>query len=290
MASSRSTKPRAMSVPSSRETVLWLMSVRCASSPREPRMAARRARRAARAHGRRTASVRPSSLIARGTLQPPPVCDSVFPIGNALADRATYHRAMSYLMTCPQLRRPRGHGLRASAASSPAGRASAPTPRELGAYNYFRRNVGRRPARVVVAPLRAAVRGSSPSATPAPTTCTGRRWPTRRPPREPAPGPARRAHRPRGARRLHLRRQARRGARGRHHRLRPLRQGPAHVLALLQVPPPARTAVLRRAVPQLPGGRRRRPRRACVHRARARGHGGSSTSTPPPASSTTSWP
>ena len=72
--------------------------------------------------------------------------------------------------------------------------------------------------------------------------------------------------------RFTLRRQAGRGARGRHDRLGAVRRRPADVLAQLQVPPPARPDVLRRAVPELPRRGRRRAGRARVHRAGPRGH------------------
>ena len=88
------------------------------------------------------------------------------------------------------------------------------------------------------------------------------------------PGPARRADRPPQRDPVHVRRQAGRGVRGRHRRLGAVRRRPAHVLAELQVPPPARAAVLRRPVPELHRRGRRRARRARVHRARPRGHAG----------------
>ena len=73
---------------------------------------------------------------------------------------------------------------------------------------------------------------------------------------------------------LHLRREERRGPRGRHDRLGAVRVRPAHLLAQLQVPPPARPALLRRPVPQLPRPGGRRARRARLHRAGARGDEG----------------
>ncbi len=71
-------------------------------------------------------------------------------------------------------------------------------------------------------------------------------------------------------RRVHLRRQARRGLRGRHDRLGALRVRAADVLALVQVPPPARRDVRVRAVHELARRRRRRARRARLRRAGAR--------------------
>ena len=88
------------------------------------------------------------------------------------------------------------------------------------------------------------------------------------------PRTARGAHRPRRRDHLHVRRQERGGARGRHDRLGAVRVRPAHLLAQLQVPPPPRPALLRRPVPQLPGAGGRRPRRARLHRAGARGDEG----------------
>ena len=94
---------------------------------------------------------------------------------------------------------------------------------------------------------------------------------------------------------LQLRRQGRDGARGRHDRLGAVRGRAAHLLAELQVPPPPRAHVLRRPVPQLPRAGGRRPRRARLHGAAARGHAGraheraarrsSSTRCAPPTSS-----
>ena len=55
--------------------------------------------------------------------------------------------------------------------------------------------------------------------------------------------------------------------RGRHDRLRAVRAGPPDVLALVQVPPPARRAVRLRAVRQLARAGRRAPRRARLRRA-----------------------
>ena len=60
--------------------------------------------------------------------------------------------------------------------------------------------------------------------------------------------------------------------RGRHDRLGAVRRRPAHVLPLLQVPPPPRPDVRRRPVPQLHLLGRRRPRRAGLRRAGPRGH------------------
>src|SRR3954464_8617160 len=91
-----------MSVPSSRETVLWLMSVRCASSlTRAPDGSSASASSSASARST-DASVRPSSLIARGTLQPPPVYARLAPIGNALAGTALYRAAVPLLPPCPR--------------------------------------------------------------------------------------------------------------------------------------------------------------------------------------------
>ena len=59
-------------------------------------------------------------------------------------------------------------------------------------------------------------------------------------------------------------------AAGRHGRLGPLPQRRPHVLALLQVPPPARPVLRVGRLPELPGDRRRRGRRA---RVRVRGEG-----------------
>ena len=62
--------------------------------------------------------------------------------------------------------------------------------------------------------------------------------------------------------------------RGRHDRLGAVRRRHAGVLALVQVPPPARPDVLRRPVPELPGRGGRRAHRARLHDADRAGHGG----------------
>ena len=85
---------------------------------------------------------------------------------------------------------------------------------------------------------------------------------------------ARRADRPRATRRLPLRREADRGLRGRHVRLRALRGRPADVLALVQVPPAARAALLHRPLPELHDGGGRRAERPRLRRAAARGRVG----------------
>jgi sarcosine oxidase subunit delta len=62
-------------------------------------------------------------------------------IGKAVADRATYHGAIvSYLMTCPNCgtREVTDYAYGGEVSRRPRER---PSLRELGAYNYFRRNV-----------------------------------------------------------------------------------------------------------------------------------------------------
>ena len=90
--------------------------------------------------------------------------------------------------------------------------------------------------------------------------------------REPSRRAARRADQPQPGDQLHVRRQARRGVRGRHGRVGAVRGRPAHVLAKLQVPPAPRADVLRRQLPQLHRRRRRGARSARLHRAGPRGH------------------
>src|SRR5512133_3123469 len=129
------------------------MAVRCASSPtRAPDGSSARTSSSARARST-DASVRPSSLIARGTLQPPPGYDSVSPVGNALADKATYHVRHVLSHDLPALRGPRGHGLRLRrrAHPSPARATHAARARRLQLLPAQR---GRGAARVVVPPLR----------------------------------------------------------------------------------------------------------------------------------------
>src|SRR5690242_21893662 len=141
-----------MSVPSRRETVLWLIAVRCASSPtRAP--AGSSASASSSASARSTdASVRPSSLIARGTLQPPPVCERLVPIGNALAGRATYHGRHVLSADLPALRSPRSHGLRLRWRAQPPP-ARAPHAARARHLQLLPPQRGRRPARMVVPPL-----------------------------------------------------------------------------------------------------------------------------------------
>ena len=183
---------------------------------------------------------------------------------------------MSFLLTCPNcgVREVTDFGYGGEISARPTSR---PTLRELGEYNYFRRNragvqrewwfhrsgcrawfIAERDTRTNEVLLTALPDGPE------------RRWP----PHEPAAEPARRADRPRQGDPLHVRRQGGRGVRGRHGRLGALRRRPAHVLAQLQVPPPARAVVLRRPVPELHRRRRRRARRSRLHRAGPRGHEG----------------
>ena len=68
------------------------------------------------------------------------------------------------------------------------------------------------------------------------------------------------------------------------------RLGPPHLLAQLQVPPPARAHVLRRAVPELPGRGRRLARRPRLHRAGPRGDEGRAPERGPRSTSTRCGP
>ena len=76
-------------------------------------------------------------------LQRLPGCGSIFSVGNALADKATFYQqkvAVSFVLTCPYC------GTREVTDFAYGGEVSRrprarPTLRELGAYNYFRRNV-----------------------------------------------------------------------------------------------------------------------------------------------------
>ena len=168
----------------------------------------------------------------------------------------------------PELRRPRGDRLRLrrrgvdapggrrASASSTSTSTSAATSRACSASGGIT--------------ARAAARGSSPSATRAPTRCS--RWRCHEPR---STQPAGRADRPLddGLASASTAR-AVTGLERRHDRLGAVRGRRAHVLAQLQVPPPPRPDVLRRPVPQLPGRGRRRARRARLRRAAARGHAG----------------
>ena len=83
--------------------------------------------------------------------------------------------------------------------------------------------------------------------------------------------PARRADRPRPAAHVPFRRVVDAGLRGRHGRLRALRGRAEDVLALVQVPPQSRASLLYRPLPELHDERGRRPERARLRRAAARG-------------------
>ena len=102
-----------------------------------------------------------------------------------------------------------------------------------------------------------------------------------------APQPGERIDRDRRAH-LHLRRQAGPGLRRGHDRLRPVRRRPAHLLALVQVPPPARRAVRLRAVLQLARAGRRPAGRAGLLGASCARAWRSSTRTRCPVSTSTS--
>ena len=185
---------------------------------------------------------------------------------------------MSYLLTCPNcgVREVTDFGYGGEISARPKSR---PTLRELGEYNYFRRNRRRRPARVVVPPLgvpRLVRRRARHADERGAADRVARRARTAVAPHERAAAaePARRADRPPQGDPVHVRRQGGRGVRGRHRRIGAVRRRPAHVLAKLQVPPPARAAVLRRPVPELHRRGRWRARRARVHRAGPRGDAG----------------
>ena len=91
--------------------------------------------------------------------------------------------------------------------------------------------------------------------------------------RERAPPPQpRRAHQPLKDGQLQLRRQERGCVRGRHDRLGAARVRAQGALAQLQVPPPARAALLRGPMPQLPGRGGRLAGRPRLHRAGEGGH------------------
>ena len=79
------------------------------------------------------------------------------------------------------------------------------------------------------------------------------------------------ADRPLEAGLVHVRRLEGHGLRGRHPRVGGLRLGQAGLLALVQVPPPARPPLLFGSLPELPDDGRRRAERAGLHRADPRG-------------------
>ena len=84
---------------------------------------------------------------------------------------------------------------------------------------------------------------------------------------------SRRADRPLEGGLVHVRGLEGHRLRGRHDRLGGVRGRKARLLALVQVPPPARPPLLLGALPELPDDRRRRPERPRLHRADPRGRG-----------------
>ena len=77
-------------------------------------------------------------------MQPLPVYESIVRVGKALADKATSYYSskvvVSFVLTCPNCgpREVTDFGFGGEVSRRPRER---PTLRELGAYNYFRRNV-----------------------------------------------------------------------------------------------------------------------------------------------------
>jgi heterotetrameric sarcosine oxidase delta subunit len=77
-------------------------------------------------------------------LQRPPGCESISTVGKAVADKARSYQsikaAVSYVLTCPNCgaREVTDFAFGGELTKRPRER---PTLRELGAYNYFRRNV-----------------------------------------------------------------------------------------------------------------------------------------------------
>ena len=181
-----------------------------------------------------------------------------------------------------KLRPARSHRLRIRRRAEPAPAEAPPSLRELSEYNYFRRNVAgvqqewwihrsgcgdwfiaerdTRTNEVLFTALPHEVFGEGAAGGPA---------------YDPPARAARRAHRARQRAHFHA-------STGKNvaalegdtigSALFAVR--PAHLLAQLQVPPPARPALLRRPVPQLPRPGGRRARRARLHRAGARGDEG----------------
>ena len=178
-------------------------------------------------------------------------------------------RRMSFLLTCPNCgeREVTDFAYGGEVVPRPT---TKPSERELNAYNYFRRNVAgvQREWWYHRSGCRAWFLAERD------TTTNEVRWVGPAGSDEPPPPRPRRADRPRADRLVQLRRQAGRGVRGRHDRLGAARRRPPGALAQLQVPPPARAALLRRPVPELPRRRRRLARRARLHRAGARGDEG----------------
>ena len=185
----------------------------------------------------------------------------------------------------PELRGSRGDRLRIRRGGLRPAVRSRPDQRQLNTYNYFRRNVAgvqrewwyhRSGCRVwFLAERDTRTNEVQWTALPSEAPARAIRRRRRRPPpagrgsrrREPAARPARRADRPQPAHLLHVRRQDDPRVRGRHDRLRAVRQRAPHVQPLVQVPPPARRAVRLRPVRELARADRRPPRRARLRRA-----------------------
>ena len=181
---------------------------------------------------------------------------------------------MSFLLTCPNCgeREVTDFSFGGEVVPRPEAEAERARAQRLQLLSPQRR---RRAARVVVPPLRL------PRVVPGRARHDHQRGQAGGPSRDVErlmsdrlPPSPRRAHQPRQDDRVQLRRQERRGVRGRHDRLRAARVGAEGAVAQLQVPPPARPALLRRPVPQLPGRGRRLARRPCLHRAGQARHAG----------------
>ena len=172
---------------------------------------------------------------------------------------------MSYVLRCPNcgVREVTDFGFGGEVSTRPRSRRRSVSSND---YVYFRTQRRRRPARVVVSPLRLPRVVHRRARHPHQRGALGGAAVSRIDAR-----PGERIDRDKPVA-FTFDGRARDGARGRHDRLGALRGWRADVLAQLQVPPPARPDVLRRAVPQLPRRGRRRAGRARVRRAAARGH------------------
>ena len=176
---------------------------------------------------------------------------------------------MSFVLSCPNCgpREVTDFGFGGEVSPRPATR---PPDRELNALRVLPPQRRRSAARVVAAPLR--LPGLVPGRT---RHAHERRALDRAAGRRPAltrldPQPGERIDRSQPDH-VHVRRRPRVRLRRRHDRLRALRRRAPRVLAIVQVPPPARRAVRVRPVRELALPRRRRTRRARVRRAGARG-------------------
>ena len=165
---------------------------------------------------------------------------------------------------------PAGRRVRVLRRGHDAARRARRRLRELTDYVYFRDNVAGRPARVVAAPdgLRRVVPRRARHADE--RGARGDRSPSRGSPREARAARGERIDRSKAVSFTFAGWKVT-GFEGDTIALGSVRRGEARLLALVQVPPAARSPLLLGPLPELPDDRRRRPERARLHRADPRG-------------------